>query len=312
MEKLLVVSHTTDNLSNAYDFAEHRIPDIVLSSASNAERPEFELFSALLSAIGSTSIIFTSDSIVDGASAGEGAPKISRFTGTNIATDILSIHRNTISKSQSNSTLNRHFVNDRLYDLGRILLLGASTGGIDALLRILSDYPRFGPPILIVQHTGKGFSKSLTRLLDNGAKIRVKSAEDSEVLQPGCAYMSPGQDQHLCLARLSPFRCQLSAAEPRGGHRPSIDTLFESAVPHAQRVSAALLTGMGRDGAQGLLALRNAGARTFAQDAESSIIHGMPSAAIRLGAAEKVVGINDMARNLLETCLMHKAAYERG
>jgi len=282
MEKLLVVSHTTDNLSNAYDFAEHRIPDIVLSSASNAERPEFELFSALLSAIGSTSIIFTSDSIVDGASAGEGAPKISRF------------------------------VNDRLYDLGRILLLGASTGGIDALLRILSDYPRFGPPILIVQHTGKGFSKSLTRLLDNGAKIRVKSAEDSEVLQPGCAYMSPGQDQHLCLARLSPFRCQLSAAEPRGGHRPSIDTLFESAVPHAQRVSAALLTGMGRDGAQGLLALRNAGARTFAQDAESSIIHGMPSAAIRLGAAEKVVGINDMARNLLETCLMHKAAYERG
>ena len=195
-----------------------------------------------------------------------------------------------------------------LYNTDRLILIGASTGGVDALQCLLKDYPQHGPPLMIVQHTGDRYLKSLARHLDRHSEITVKSAVDGEALRPGHAYLAPSTNSHLCLSTSTQLHCRLLKKPEVGGHRPSIDALFYSAVPHAKRISAAILTGMGRDGAAGLLALYKAGAKTFAQNQSTSLVYGMPKAALQLGAVGKEIAIDEMASNLLETCLSHKSS----
>ncbi|WP_112309073.1 chemotaxis protein CheB [Pseudogemmobacter bohemicus] len=181
----------------------------------------------------------------------------------------------------------------------RIILIGASTGGIDALLTILSAFPANCPPCAIVQHTGAGFSDSLVRLFARCCAASVVPAAAGQKLVPGTVVIGAGCPGHLILKPGSPPLCDLVVGPPVSGHTPSVDMLFRSAVGFAPSVTAALLTGMGRDGAAGLLELRRAGAMTIAQDEASSTVYGMPRAAVEIGAAMESLPLNRIAGELL-------------
>lgn len=185
---------------------------------------------------------------------------------------------------------------------GRFVLIGSSTGGVDALETLLRGFPENCPPTLIAQHMPATFLASFASRLDRQVSPRVQLASSGAQLSPGTVYLAPGGESHLALDCQSVPRCKLVVAPKRNGHRPSVDVLFESATAVAQGCVATILTGMGRDGARGMLALREAGARCLAQDESSSVVFGMPRAALEIGGAERVVGLTDMAREILDLC----------
>ena len=183
-----------------------------------------------------------------------------------------------------------------------VIAIGASTGGVQALGTILHMMPANCPPIVIVQHMPEGFTDAFARRLNQTCAIEVREARPHDRLQPGLALIAPGGDQHMVLKRADRhgFEVQLVPGPPVSFSRPAIDELFRSvATSAAPRVSATVLTGMGSDGARGLLALRQAGAQTFAQDQASSVIYGMPAQAWEMGAAMEQVSLNGMAERLL-------------
>lgn len=182
----------------------------------------------------------------------------------------------------------------------RLVAIGASTGGTEAIREVLEQMPADAPATVIVQHIPAAFSASFAERLDRHSRMTVLQAEDQQPLLPGHAYVAPG-GRHLRVARSGArWICRLGDDEPVCRHRPSVDVLFESVAAHAGRnASAALLTGMGEDGAAGLLALRRAGAATVAQDEATSVVWGMPGAAVALDAAAEVVALGQVAARLL-------------
>ena len=182
----------------------------------------------------------------------------------------------------------------------RLLAIGASTGGTEAIREVLEQMPADAPATVIVQHIPAAFSGPFAERLDRHSRMTVMEATDQQPLLAGHAYVAPG-GRHLRVVRSGArWVCRLGDDDPVRRHRPSVDVLFESVAAHAGRnASAALLTGMGDDGAAGLLSLRRAGARTLAQDEASSVIWGMPGAAVALGAADEVVPLEQVARRLL-------------
>lgn len=179
-----------------------------------------------------------------------------------------------------------------------IILIGASTGGVDALLSVLSHFPVDCPPTLIVQHTGAGFGESLAALLNRQSRPRVFLAADTHRLQRGEVVIGAGTRRHLILEDRE--TCKLAEGPAVSGHLPSVDRLFTSATAFAPRIAAALLTGMGRDGADGLKALRDAGATTLAQDEKSCVVYGMPRAAIENGGAAQSLPLEKIGPSLLQ------------
>ena len=179
-----------------------------------------------------------------------------------------------------------------------LVVIGASTGGTEAIRQVLAPLPADMPPVVIAQHIPATFSAAFADRLDRHCALDVAQAVDGEPLQPGRAYVAPG-GRHLRVRRQhGALRCVISD-EP-APFRPSVDALFESAAEHAGAAAcAALLTGMGSDGARGMLALRRAGARTIAQDKASSVVWGMPGAAVALSAATDVVPLGEVAAMLL-------------
>ena len=188
----------------------------------------------------------------------------------------------------------QHFINTK------VLAIGASTGGTEAIKEVLINMPVNCPPIMITQHIPPVFSKSFALRMDKTCAINVKEACHGDKLAPGWAYIAPG-DQHLSIKlQNGSLYCQLDASDPINRHRPSVDVLFNSlAKVCPAHTVAALLTGMGSDGAKGLLSLREQGAYTMAQDELSSVVWGMPKAAIELNAAIDVVSLDKVASNLL-------------
>lgn len=184
---------------------------------------------------------------------------------------------------------------------GQIILIGASTGGVDALVTILAQFGADCPPTVIVQHTGAAFGAGLVQLLALRCRAQVIACRDGLEPAPGMVCIAAGTPGHAVFSGFAPPRLALHPGEPVAGHSPSIDRLFMSAVPVARRVTAAVLTGMGQDGAAGLLALRQAGATTLAQDAASSVVYGMPRVAYEIGGAERQVPLDRMAAALLHT-----------
>ena len=182
----------------------------------------------------------------------------------------------------------------------KIALVGSSTGGIDALLTILRGFPQDCPPTVIVQHTGAPFGASLAELLDTRCAAKVRLASGRQALEQGSVYLGAGINGHLTIQGDCRLFVSEDGCEPVSGHRPSIDVLFESAAPIAPRVVAALLTGMGKDGAVGLKKLRENGAHTIAQDEATSVVFGMPRAAVELGAACEVLPLHKIGPALLE------------
>ncbi|WP_304616668.1 CheB methylesterase domain-containing protein [Paracoccus sp. (in: a-proteobacteria)] len=180
-----------------------------------------------------------------------------------------------------------------------LVLIGASTGGIAALETVLMAFPADCPPTLVVQHIREGFVAGLVQRLNLRCRPRVVEALDDQPLRRGTVYFAADAGRHLTVSGRAVPRSTLRAAPPCHGHRPAVDPLFESAIPWASRASAAILTGMGSDGARGLHALRRAGAHTIAQDRATSIIWGMPGAAVEAGAAEAVLPIGQIGPALL-------------
>lgn len=182
----------------------------------------------------------------------------------------------------------------------KLVIIGASTGGTEAIRHVLEPLPANSPAILITQHMPGGFTRSFAERLDRLCQIGVKEAEEGERVLPGHAYIAPG-DVHLKLARSGAnYVVRLDDGPPVNRHRPSVDVLFHSAASHAGRNAiGVLLTGMGKDGAAGLAEMRQAGASTLAQDEASCVVFGMPREAIALGGASEVVSLDDIAPRLM-------------
>jgi two-component system chemotaxis response regulator CheB len=182
----------------------------------------------------------------------------------------------------------------------KLLIIGASTGGTEAIRRVLEPLPANSPAIMIAQHMPGGFTRSFAERLDRLCQISVKEAEDGERVLPGHAYIAPG-DAHLKLARSGAnYVARLDQGPPVNRHRPSVDVLFRSAAEQAGRNAVGvLLTGMGKDGAAGLVEMRQAGAPTIAQDEASCVVFGMPREAITLGGASEVLPLEEIAPRLL-------------
>ncbi|NEX16963.1 MAG: chemotaxis response regulator protein-glutamate methylesterase [Halochromatium sp.] len=182
----------------------------------------------------------------------------------------------------------------------KLLIIGASTGGTEAIRQVLEPLPASSPGILITQHMPGGFTRSFAERLDRLSQIAVKEAQEGERVLPGHAYIAPG-DQHLRLARSGAnYVVRLDDGPPVNRHRPSVDVLFHSAAQQAGRNAiGVILTGMGKDGAAGLLEMRQAGAPTIAQDEASCVVFGMPREAIALGGACEVMALEEIPARMM-------------
>jgi two-component system chemotaxis response regulator CheB len=186
---------------------------------------------------------------------------------------------------------------------GRIVLIGASTGGVEALKAVLMDLPPDCPPTLITQHMPERFTAAFANRLNRECPMAVCEAANNQRVEPGHVYIAPGA-HHLELVRDGTgFACRLHDAPPVSGHRPSVDVLFRSGAKAAgAKAIGVILTGMGKDGAEGLLELRKSGAATVGQDEATSLIYGMPRAAYENGAVERQCPLHEVAGAIVELC----------
>lgn len=183
----------------------------------------------------------------------------------------------------------------------KVIAIGASTGGTEAIRQVLEPLPANSPAILITQHMPAGFTRSFVQRLDGLCAMQVHEAEDGQRVLPGHVYLAPGGVAHMKLARSGAnYIVRLDPGEPVNRHRPSVDVLFHSVAQVAgKNAVGAILTGMGKDGAQGLLAMKQAGAATFAQDEASCVVFGMPREALLIGAADEAVPLLNISERLL-------------
>ncbi|MBU1364272.1 MAG: chemotaxis response regulator protein-glutamate methylesterase [Gammaproteobacteria bacterium] len=183
---------------------------------------------------------------------------------------------------------------------GKVIFVGASTGGTEAIKEFLLGIPADCPPIMIVQHMPESFTASFARRLDTLCAPHVIEAQGNEKIEPGTVYVAPGHSHLLIRRGASGFLTELAPTPPVNRHRPSVDVLFDSAATLVGRKAVGvILTGMGKDGAQGLLRLRQAGARTFGQDEASCVVYGMPREAFLIGAVEEQCPLGEMARRVI-------------
>lgn len=185
----------------------------------------------------------------------------------------------------------------------KVIAIGASTGGVESLKMVLMGIRATCPPILIAQHMPAGFTTAFAERLNRECSMTVTEAADNDLIEPNHVYIAPGS-HHLELARVGGYyRCCLSDGPPVSGHRPSVDVLFRSVANVAgEKAVGAILTGMGKDGAEGLLEMRRAGAMTFGQDEASSLIYGMPRVAYERGAVVHQYSLTHMADAILGAC----------
>jgi two-component system chemotaxis response regulator CheB len=182
---------------------------------------------------------------------------------------------------------------------GKVVAIGSSTGGVDALLTVLATFPRDCPPTLIAQHMPATFLESFASRLNKNCQPDVRLATDGAALAPGKVMLAPGGDHHTRFARHDRLRVEHVPSDGTEPYVPAVNQLFLSARPHAPQMVSVILTGMGRDGADAMLVLREAGAYTLAQDSGSSVIDGMPRAARNLGAAVDVATLSEIGPRIL-------------
>ncbi|MDQ0465536.1 two-component system chemotaxis response regulator CheB [Caulobacter ginsengisoli] len=186
---------------------------------------------------------------------------------------------------------------------GHVVAIGSSTGGVEALLTVIARFPANCPPTVITQHMPATFTASFAARLDRATDAQVAEAHDGAVLEPGKVWLAPGGAAHLSVTGSGTLRCKLTASDPVNGHRPSVDVLFNSVAQAAgARGVGAILTGMGRDGAEGLKAMREAGGHTLGQDADSCVVYGMPKVAFEIGAVERQASLGAMGDAILDLC----------
>jgi two-component system chemotaxis response regulator CheB len=181
-----------------------------------------------------------------------------------------------------------------------VIAIGASTGGTEAIKDVLGSLPEEMPPIVMVQHMPDTFTPSFARRLDSLSKLTVIEAGGGERLQPGTAYLAPGHSHMRVRKSAGGFVLELSREEPVNRHRPAADVLFRSVAEQVRHNGlGVILTGMGKDGAQGLLAMRQAGAWNIGQDQASCVVYGMPREAAEIGALDEVASLGDISRRIV-------------
>ncbi|HAV35054.1 MAG TPA: chemotaxis response regulator protein-glutamate methylesterase [Massilia sp.] len=224
-------------------------------------------------------------------------PKISIQTGMREYTELITdkiraaararVKARSVHQSAAPSALQA--LRSPLISSEKLIIIGASTGGTEAIREFLMQMPSDCPGILIAQHMPEGFTSSFARRLDSLCRISVTEAAGNERILPGHAYIAPGHS-HLLLTRSGAnYMTKIEQTDPVNRHRPSVDVLFRSAALAAgKNAVGVILTGMGKDGAAGMLEMKNAGAHNFAQDEASCVVFGMPREAIAIGAAHEV------------------------
>lgn len=278
------------SLAEAYPLAEDLAPAVMAMSSDFLREPEIEGVVRLAELIGSRLFLFSD----------EGNPPLNTPLRRRL-------HCVPLCPGDGLSDLVARLSDPRAHldptagisRLPDLVLIGASTGGIAAIEAVLAHFPADCPPTLIVQHLRDGFITGFVQRLNSRCRPRVVAAVEGDRLSRGTIYLAGDPERHLTIAGKGTPRCHLMACAPRHGHRPAVDPLFESALTFASGVSAALLTGMGADGAAGLHALRRAGAQTIAQDRQTSIVWGMPRAAVEMGAAALVLPLDRIGPALL-------------
>ncbi len=206
-----------------------------------------------------------------------------------------------LPKNSADIILQKGSLKSKITNTENIIVLGASTGGTEAIRLLLRNLPAKMPGIAIVQHMPEGFTRFFANSLNSLSKLSVKEAEDGDKLYQGRVLIAPGS-HHMLLKRVGKeYSVEVKEGPLVNRHRPSVDVLFRSAARYAaQNATGILLTGMGADGAKGLLELKEAGAHTIAQDQQSSVVFGMPNEAIKLGAADHIIGIEQLAPYLMK------------
>jgi len=190
------------------------------------------------------------------------------------------------------------------FKLNHIVAIGASTGGTEAIKNVVTKLPAHFPPIVITQHIPPVFSTTYAQRLDRASKMKVFEARDGQPISGGCVYVAPG-DQHLRIVREgSQLTCKLDSSAPVNRHRPAVDVMFDSIEQSlAKNTTAVMLTGMGADGAKGMLRLRQDGAYTIGQNESSCVVYGMPKAAAEIGAVEKELALDKIAKALIQAAV---------
>jgi two-component system, chemotaxis family, protein-glutamate methylesterase/glutaminase len=194
------------------------------------------------------------------------------------------------------------------YRVGRkVVAIGSSTGGVEALITVLQKFPKNCPPTVITQHMPSTFTKSFAERLNRICAPVVQEATDGARLEIGKVYLAPGGDRHLTVVNPSAPCCRLVEKAPVNGHRPSVDVLFDSVAELAGRNAVGvILTGMGRDGASGLLKMRGAGARTIGQNEKTCVVYGMPRVAHEIGAVEHQLPLSAIGEEILKLTAARK------
>lgn len=182
----------------------------------------------------------------------------------------------------------------------RVIAIGASTGGTEAIKAVLASLPAEMPPIVMVQHMPESFTPSFAQRLNSLSKLTVIEAQGGERLQPGMAYLAPGHSHMRVKKSGTGHVIELSREEPVNRHRPAADVLFWSVAEHVrQNAMGVILTGMGKDGAQGLLAMHQAGAWNIGQDQASCVVYGMPREAAEVGALDEIASLANVSASIL-------------
>ena len=193
----------------------------------------------------------------------------------------------------------------------KIVAIGSSTGGVEALISVLQKFPVNCPPTVITQHMPSTFTKSFAERLNRLCAPVVEEATDGARLEIGKIYLAPGGERHLQVTNPSAPCCRLAERDPVNGHRPSVDVLFDSVAELAGRSAVGvILTGMGRDGAAGLLKMRHAGARTIGQNEKTCVVYGMPRVAFELGAVEQQFPLGNIGDEILKITAARKEGTE--
>ncbi|MCP4136527.1 MAG: chemotaxis response regulator protein-glutamate methylesterase [bacterium] len=184
----------------------------------------------------------------------------------------------------------------------KIVGIGTSTGGPSALLNVFKKIPEnFPSPIVVVQHMPEGFTRAFSERLDSSSSLNVKEAEDGDKLSPGCGYIAPGHSHIIVERDANGWFIRLDKGEKVSGHRPSIDVLFDSLARTSQSDTVAvIMTGMGRDGAEGINKIRETGGYTLAQNEETSVVYGMNRVAVEKGAIKEVVSLDEITKKIVE------------